>query len=255
MDWHNKVVMVTGATAGIGKATALRFAMEGATLIITGRRKERLHEITEILYEAGARTVFVHRFDIREKKQIEAVAANIASDDLSIDVLINNAGLSRNFSPLWEDNTDGWDDMIDTNVKGLLHMTRAILPTMLQKNSGHIINIGSIAGHEPYPNGAVYCATKHAVKAITAALRMDLLKTNIRVTSIDPGLVETEFSDVRFYGDTERAKQVYQGFTPLQAEDIAEAVFWSAAVPPHVTIADMLILPTDQASATMINKQ
>ena len=247
--------MVTGATAGIGAATALRFAEEGATLVITGRRKERLETMADVLTSAGAKDVYIHRFDVRKKEQIASVAKNIAGDNLSIDVLVNNAGLSRNFSPLWEDNTDGWDDMIDTNIKGLLHMTRALLPGMIEKNSGHIINIGSIAGHEAYPNGAVYCATKHAVKAITESLRMDLLKTNIRVSSIDPGLVETEFSEVRFYGDKERAKGVYKGFRPLTAADIAESVFWSASMPEHVTIAEMLVLPTDQASATMVHKK
>ena len=255
MDWSNKTVMVTGATAGIGAATALRFAEEGATLVITGRRKERLETMADVLTSAGAKKVYIHRFDIQKKEQIASVAKNITGDNLSIDVLVNNAGLSRNFSPLWEDNTDGWDDMIDTNIKGLLHMTRVLLPGMIEKNSGHIINIGSIAGHEAYPNGAVYCATKHAVKAITASLRMDLLKTNIRVSSIDPGLVETEFSEVRFYGDKERAENVYKGFRPLTAADIAESVFWSASMPEHVTIAEMLVLPTDQASATMVHKK
>ena len=246
----SKIAFVTGASAGIGEAIARKLADVGYNLILAARRRERLEKLSAEL------TVKTHliSLDVRDRKAVEAAVTNLPGDWKAIDLLVNNAGLSRGLDTLQEGNPDGWDEMIDTNVKGLLYVTRAVVPGMVERGKGHVINIGSIAGHEVYPRGNVYCATKHAVDAITKGMRIDLVDSPVRVSTVDPGLVETEFSEVRFYGDSDRAKTVYQGYQPLRGEDIAEAVAWIAAQPQHVTIAQMTVLPTAQASATMVHK-
>ncbi len=250
----NKVVFITGATSGIGEACAEAFAAEGAKLILTARRIELLKEKGDYIREKYGVEVFTYQLDVRERDAVFNLIHELPESIKEIDILVNNAGLGRGLNKLWEDNPEGWDEMIDTNIKGLLNVTKAILPDMVKRDSGYIINIGSIAGHETYPGGAVYCATKHAVTAITKSLRMDLLNSKVRVSTIDPGMVETNFSRVRFYGNDERADSVYRGMTPLSAEDIADAVIFCATRPSHVTIAEMILYPTDQASATLVNR-
>ncbi len=245
-----QIALVTGASAGIGEAIARKLSGLGYDLILCARRKERLEKLAAQL---KSKTHLI-QLDVRDRQAVEEKLGNLPEEWRGIDLLVNNAGLSRGLDQLQDGNPDGWDEMIDTNVKGLLYVSRVIIPGMIERGSGHIINIGSIAGHEVYPRGNVYCATKHAVDAITKGMRLDLVESPVRVTTIDPGLVETEFSDVRFYGDTERARTVYQGYKPLQGEDIAEAVAWAASRPQHVTIAQMTVLPTAQASATVLHK-
>lgn len=247
----DKIVLVTGASAGIGKAICKRFSIEGARLIMMARRKNRLIEMEKSLNSPAISL----QVDVQSKQEVEKAISSLPDEWKEIDILINNAGLSRGLEKIYEGNTDGWDEMIDTNIKGLLYVSRAVIPGMVTRKRGHIINIGSIAGHEVYPAGNVYSATKHAVRAISKSMLLDLVDTPIRVSSIDPGLAETEFSEVRFYGDRERAKTVYQGYEPLRAEDIAEAVLWSAMRPAHVQIAEMIILPTAQASAISVHKK
>jgi len=250
-ELKNKTVLITGASSGIGEACARRFAQAGCRLILAARREERLKKIADQL------KVETHLLllDVRDRYAVEAAINELPKEWQKIDLLLNNAGLSRGLDKIQDGNPDGWDEMIDTNVKGLLYVSRAVLPLMLKRNSGHVINIGSIAGHEVYPKGNVYCASKHAVDAITKGMRMDLVGTGVRVTTIDPGLVETEFSEVRFYGDKERAKKVYQGYQPLTGEDIADAVLWSATRPAHVQIAELIILPKAQASAMVVERK
>lgn len=250
----NKVVLITGASAGIGEATAHAFAREGAKLILLARRIDRLRLLAEDLkqkYDTGTDCLEV---DLRRYQTVGRELDNLPSEWRAIDILVNNAGLARGLSKLHEGELVDWDEMIDVNVKGLLAVTRAVLPGMLKRESGHIINVGSIAGHEAYPNGNVYCATKFAVRALSRGLKMDLTGTPIRVTSIDPGLVETEFSLVRFKGDRERAALPYKGLTPLTAKDIADAIVWSAGRPEHVNVSEMLILPTAQSSSTLAHR-
>ena len=247
----SKTAIITGATAGIGEATAIEFASLGYNLILTGRRKERLEKLKSDLESKFKTAVSVHSFDIRVKAEVENFCRNEIGDR-TIDVLVNNAGLASGLSPLHEGAVDDWEKMIDTNVKGLLYITREIAPRMVAKQSGHIINVGSIAGVEVYPNGNVYCATKHAVKAISEGLRKELYDKGIKVTNIAPGLVETEFSIVRFHGDENRAKTVYDGMEALAAKDIADCIVFAATRPKHVNVADMLVLPTDQGSATQV---
>lgn len=249
-----KIALVTGSTSGIGKATAEIFARNNYNLIITGRRKDRLHDIKGKLEQQYKVKVLTLCFDIRNRTETEKMLTGISDDWKKIDVLVNNAGLALNLSTIQDGNIDDWETMIDTNIKGLLYATRAIAPLMIANKSGHIINIGSIAGKETYPNGNVYCATKHAVDSLTKAMRMDMVMDGIRVTAIHPGMVETEFSIVRYKGDEERAKKVYQGLKPLTAEDIAEAVFWAVSRPNHVNISDLVITPTIQASATIVKR-
>lgn len=237
-------VLITGASSGIGAACAAAFAKAGARLVLCARRRDRLGDMAAQLDAE----VELLELDVRDR---DAVIAALG-DRGDIDLLLNNAGLASGFAPLQEGDPDDWDRMIDTNVKGVLNVTRAVVPGMVTRGRGHVINLGSIAGAETYPNGAVYCATKAALDRITAGLRMDLLGTGIRVSTIDPGLVETEFSVVRFHGDADRAAQVYDGMTPLTADDIAEAVVWVADRPSHVQIAQVVMLPTDQASATRV---
>lgn len=245
-----KIAFVTGATAGIGKATAEVFAQNGWDVIITGRRKERLEEAARNLKEDYKIEVLQLCFDVRDLKQVESAVNSLPEKWKKINVLVNNAGLAVGLSTIQEGAIDDWERMIDTNIKGLLYMTRNIAPLMIKNGTGHIINIGSIAGKEVYANGNVYCATKHAVDALNKGMRIDLLPHHIKVSAVNPGMVDTEFSLVRFKGDEERAKKVYSGLKPLSAEDIAETIFWVASRPAHVNINDIIIMPAVQANAT-----
>ncbi len=250
-----KISLITGATSGIGKACAQRFAKEGYNVIITGRREERLQDLKKELEGTLNIEVLLLAFDIREREAVEKAVTSLPENWKKIDVLVNNAGLALGLNPIHEGNTDDWDTMIDTNIKGLLYMSKAVANLMVKNGHGHIIHIGSIAGREAYPNGNVYCATKHAVDGITKAMRIDLMKHNIRVSQIAPGAVETEFSEVRFKGDTQRAEKVYAGYHPLSGEDIADAVYYASSLPQHVNINDLLIMPMAQANATTFNRQ
>jgi NADP-dependent 3-hydroxy acid dehydrogenase YdfG len=245
----DKWILITGATSGIGKASAEVFAESGTNLIITGRRKERLKSLQEKLQTEHNVNVETFAFDIRDR---DACKACVDSIEQPIDILLNNAGLASGKDSIDEADFDDWDAMIDTNIKGLLSMTRFVSERMKQRDTGHIINIGSIAGYEAYPGGSVYCATKHAVKAITQAAKMDLTGTNIRVSAVSPGLVDTEFSEVRFHGDKEQAKKVYQDMTPLSGRDIAEIIHFVANRPPHVNILDTIVFPVHQSSARIV---
>jgi 3-hydroxy acid dehydrogenase/malonic semialdehyde reductase len=249
----NKIALVTGATSGIGWACALTLAKMGYDLIATGRRSERLEELRLALPE-GIRFLPL-LFDVRDRAEVERLLTSLPAEWASIDVLINNAGNAHGLDPIQTGKVDDWDAMLDINVKGLLYVSKAIIPRMTERNSGSIINIGSIAGKEVYPNGNVYCASKHAVDALTNGMRMDLNPFGIKVMGIHPGLVETEFSLVRFKGDEKRAETVYQGYAPLLAQDIADIVEFALTRPPHVVLADVVVLPTAQASATVIKKK
>ncbi|HSU13874.1 SDR family oxidoreductase [Longimicrobium sp.] len=253
MKLSGRTVLITGASAGIGAACARAFAEEGARLILCARRAGRLEEAAEKLRGAGT-DVLLLELDVRDQAAVMERIAGLPAEWREIDVLVNNAGLGRGMDKLWEGSPADWDEMVDTNVKGLLYVTRAVVPGMAERKRGHVINLGSVAGHEVYPGGAVYCATKHAVGAITRGLRMDVLGTGIRVSTVDPGMVETEFSVVRFHGDEARAKNVYRGMTALTADDIAETIVWVATRPPHVCIDEVIIKPTDQASATLVHR-
>ncbi|MEG8946507.1 SDR family NAD(P)-dependent oxidoreductase [Rosettibacter firmus] len=251
----NKIIFITGATSGIGKACAYAFAKEGANVIISARRKELLNEIADDIRTNHNVNVLPLMLDVRNRKEVFDTINSLTDEWKKIDILINNAGLARGLNKFYEDNPDNWEEMIDTNIKGLLYVTYAILPGMIERGFGHIINIGSIAGHEAYPKGAVYCATKHAVDAITKSLRMDTIDKNILVSTIDPGLVETNFSKIRFDGDEEKAKAVYKGLIPLTGEDVADAVIFCATRPPHVNIAQITLLASQQASATIVYRK
>lgn len=250
----DKIVFVTGASAGIGEACARAFAGAGARLILAARRAGRLDELAGALASEHGTDVRTLLLDVRDRATVDAAVAGLPPEWAEIDVLVNNAGLGRGLERLYEGSADDWDEMIDTNVKGLLYVTRAVVPGMVARGRGHVVNIGSIAGHEVYPNGNVYCATKHAVDAITKGLRMDLVDTPVRVSTVDPGLVETEFSVVRFKGDEERARKVYEKIEALTASDVADAVLYCATRPPHVTIQEIVITPTNQASALVIHR-
>ncbi len=245
----NKIALITGATSGIGKATALILSKNGYDIIITGRRIKLLASLENEIKTTSNSQVISLSFDVRDKNQVENQIDNLPEKWKNIDLLINNAGLSLGLEPLNEGSIDDWETMIDTNIKGLLFMSRKVANLMIPRNRGHIINISSVAGKEVYPNGNVYCATKHAVEALTKGLRIDLLKHNIKVGSVSPGMVETEFSLVRFHGDAEKASSVYNGLTPLYAEDIAEAILFMVTRPPHVNIDDIFIMPSAQGSA------
>lgn len=248
-----KTVLISGASSGIGKACAERLANDGGyRLILCGRRSERLIALKEQL----SRKSPCHslEFDIRDKDAIAAAIESLPQEYKDIDILINNAGNAHGLDPIDKGSIEDWDAMMDINVKGLLYLTKAVLPILTVKKSGHIINIGSTAGKEVYPNGNVYCASKHAVDALNQAMRIDLNQYGIRVGAVHPGLVETEFSEVRFKGDTDRAANVYKGFQPLQAEDIADVISFVLSRPYHVNIADLVIMPTDQASSTIVKK-
>lgn len=249
----NRIALITGATSGIGKATAILFAVEGFHLILCGRRQDRLDALHKEL--AKQTKVTTLNFDIRDKDAVFETIESLPQEFTNIDILINNAGNAHGLDPINEGSTDDWDAMLDINVKGLLYVSKAVIPGMVERKSGHIINIGSTAGKEVYPKGNVYCASKHAVDALTIGMRMDLNPYGIKVGAVNPGAVETEFSSVRFKGDDEKADSVYDGFKPLEAEDIAETLFFVVTRPPHVNIADLIITPTAQASATIWNKK
>jgi len=244
-----KIALITGATSGIGKASAQILALNGYDLIITGRRVELLNELSATIKKETDAEVLSLCFDVRELSQVEEAVNSLTGKWENIDLLINNAGLAVGLEPVYAGVVDDWDRMIDTNVKGLLYVSRLISPRMVAKESGYIINLSSIAGHEVYANGAAYCASKHAVLAITKAMRIELLPFGVKVSSISPGMVDTEFSKVRFKGDNERAENVYKGLTPLYATDIAEAILFMVTRPKHVNIDEIIIMPTDQASA------
>ncbi|MEP2670395.1 MAG: SDR family NAD(P)-dependent oxidoreductase [Cyclobacteriaceae bacterium] len=249
---QKRTALITGATSGIGEATARLLADHNYRLILCGRRKERLDNLKSDL---GSKTdVTVLSFDVRNKKEVSEAFQSLDEKWKQIDILINNAGNAHGLAPIQSGSVEDWDAMIDINVKGLLYVSHEVLPGMVEKNQGHIINIGSIAGKEAYPNGNVYCASKFAVDAITKGMRMDLNAHGIKVTAIHPGLVETEFSLVRFKGDEERANTVYKGFEPLRPEDIADMILFALTRPPHVVMADLVVFPTAQASSTIVKK-
>lgn len=251
MDY--KTAFITGATSGIGKATAQLFAKNNIRLVLCGRRGERLAQLKEELSELTEVTVL--QFEVSNREEVFNAIASLPDEFKKIDILINNAGNAHGLSSIQEGNMDDWDAMIDINVKGLLYVSKAILPQMVERNDGFVVNIGSIAGKEVYPNGNVYCASKYAVNALNKAMRIDLNKHNIRVSAIHPGAVETEFSEVRFKGDIKKAKNVYKGFNALQPEDIADIIYFVVTRPFHVNIEDMIVYPTAQASATILNRE
>jgi 3-hydroxy acid dehydrogenase / malonic semialdehyde reductase len=250
-----RTVLITGATSGIGEACAHAFAGAGARLILLARRAERLESLSTQLERDHGTESCILTVDVRDAGVVTHALSELPAEWSDVDVLVNNAGLSRGLEPLYQGDLRDWDEMIDTNVKGVLAVARAILPGMVERGRGHVINIGSIAGHEVYPGGAVYCASKHALDAITRGLRMDVLGTGVRVSTVDPGLVETEFSIVRFHGDEARAGKVYAGLTPLTGADVADAVLWCATRPAHVNIDEIILKPTDQVSATMVHRK
>lgn len=250
----NKIVLITGASSGFGEATAIAFAKKGAKLIISARRTLKLKELAEKLRKRFKTEVLPLTLDVRKKIDVFKAIKKLPIKWQNIDILVNNAGLSRGLDPLHEGKMLDWDEMIDTNVKGLLYVSRAVIPIMVKNNIGHIINIGSIAGHEVYPKGNVYCASKHAVDALTKGMRVDLVDTDIRVTTIDPGLAETEFSIVRFRGNVNKAKAVYTGIKPLTPADIADAVIYAASRPLNVVIAEIIMLPNKQGSSMVVHR-
>lgn len=252
---QNEIVLITGASSGIGASCAKVFAQAGAKLILAARRKEKLQEIADKLSKEFTTQVYLIELDVRDRQAVETAINSLPEPWKNIDVLINNAGLSRGLSKLHEGDFQDWEEMIDTNVKGLLYLTRYVVPGMIDRSKGHIVNIGSIAGRQTYPGGNVYCGSKAAVRAISEGLKQDLLGTPIRVSCIDPGLVETEFSQVRFHGDTERAEKVYQGLTPLTGDDVADVVFFCVTRPNHVNISEILLVPVDQATTTLVHRR
>lgn len=250
-----KIALITGATSGIGKATAERLAGNGFDIIITGRRKEKLQELEDVLKKEYNADVLSLEFDVRNYAEVEKYLGSLPERWKRVDVLVNNAGLAVGLNSIQEGVVDDWERMIDTNVKGLLYVTRIISPGMVERRSGHIINIGSIASREVYANGGVYCATKHAVKALSQGMRLDMVDYGVKVTLVCPGAVETEFSVVRFKGDQTRADKVYDGFVPLTAEDVADAIYYAVSAPDHVDVQDVLLMAKAQASATVFHKE
>ena len=250
----NKIIFITGASSGIGAATARAFAEHGAKLLRCARRLDKLQEMEAELRDKGATDVFSFELDVRDRDEVEGTINTLPDGWREIDVLVNNAGLARGLGKFWEEDIQNWEEMIDTNTKGLLYVTRTVVPGMVERGRGHVINLGSTAGHGAYPGGSVYCATKSAERAITDGLRLDLIGKGVRVTSIDPGMVETDFSSTRFHGDTERAAKVYQGLVPLQPEDIAETIVWTATRPAHVQIQTVLLTCVDQANSFVVNR-
>ncbi len=246
------LVFITGASSGIGRSCAVAFAREGARLLLAARRMERLEALAGELGEAHGTESHCVQLDVRDAAQVERVLGELPAAWRGIDVLINNAGLSRGLAPIHEGDRRDWDEMLDTNVKGLLYVTRGVVPGMLERGKGHVINIGSIAGRDVYANGAVYCASKYAVRALNEGLRLDLHGKPVRVSTIDPGLVETEFSQVRFHGDSDRAARIYENTRPLTPDDVADAVLYAATRPPHANVAELVLLASDQATATTI---
>jgi len=250
----NKIILITGATSGFGEAAAHKFAQNGWDIIITGRRKERLNTLAAALKAAYGTDVLSLCFDVRKRIEVQQAIASLTGKWAAIDVLLNNAGLAAGRGPIQEGVYEDWEQMIDTNLKGLLYMTREVSPLMITRSKGHIINVASLAGWEAYGGGNVYCGTKHAVRAITRSARIDLVQHNIKVSVISPGAAETEFSLVRFKGDEQKANAVYDGYQPLKAEDVAESIYFMASQPAHVNIEEIFILPTAQATATITHK-
>lgn len=253
-SFKGRTVLITGASSGIGEACAELFAEEGARLLLTARRTDRLESLSHGLKERRGTESLALKLDVRSRMAVERTLGSLPPEWEEVDLLVNNAGLGRGLDRLHEGRPEEWEEMLDTNVKGLLYVTRAVVPGMVARGRGHVINIGSLAGRQVYPGGNVYCASKFAVKALTHALKVDLTGTPVRVSTVDPGMVETEFSTVRFRGDGKRAAKVYQGMKPLAARDIAEAVAWVASRPKHVDILEMVILPTAQSSATLVHR-
>ena len=250
----DKIALITGATSGIGKATAIKLAEAGYSLIITGRRGERLEALAKELAAKGVQALPL-QFDVRRQDEVRDAIAGLPAEWQAIDVLVNNAGLAVGASPIQDGIIDDWERMVDTNVKGLLYVTHEVIPLMIKRHQGHIVNLASVAGKEVYPGGNVYCATKHAVDALSKAMRVDLLKHNIKVTNIAPGMVETEFSIVRYKGDTQAADNVYKGITPLTGDDIADTIVFAVTRPAHVCLNDIQIMPTAQANSRNVNRQ
>jgi 3-hydroxy acid dehydrogenase / malonic semialdehyde reductase len=248
LSLKGKIVFITGASAGIGEACAHEFAKAGSDLLLSARRKERVDRLAKHISDNYGVRTRSFKLDVIDQKDVERVVHALPPDWKEIDILVNNAGLSRGLDRLYEGKVQDWDEMVDTNIKGLLYVTRAVLPGMVERKRGHVINLGSIAGHQVYPGGNVYCASKAAVNLLSLGMRMDLHGTGVRVSSIEPGLVQTEFSEVRFRGDRERAATVYADTRPLKAEDVADAVIFCATRPPHVDVSNIVIMPTDQAS-------
>ncbi len=255
MNFTGKIVFVTGASAGIGAATALGFAAEGARLLLAARRAGKLAEVASKALDRGAEAVHSIDLDVRDHRAVQNAIDGLPAEWAEIDILVNNAGLSRGLDKLYMGRLEDWDEMIDTNVKGLLYVTRAVVPGMVVRGRGHVINLGSTAGEMTYPNGAVYCASKAAERSINDGLRIDLLGTPVRVTTVDPGMVETDFSLVRFHGDRERAAKVYKGVKPLTPEDVAEVIVWAASRPAHVNIARVLMTPVQQANSILFYRE
>jgi serine 3-dehydrogenase len=253
MRMNDKIIFITGASAGIGQACAEAFAAEGARLVLAARRGERLVSLAARLHEAHGTDTLLLELDVRDREAVNAAVAGLPAGWADLDVLVNNAGLSRGLDRVQTGSHVDWEEMIDTNVKGLLWLTRAVLPGMVARDRGHVINVGSIAGHQIYQGGAVYCATKFAVRALSHGLRLDLMGTRVRCTTVDPGMVETEFSEVRFRGDTDRAAAVYRNFPPLQPADIADAIVYCATRPFHVVVQDMVLMPQDQGAVYLSN--
>ena len=250
---RGKTVMVTGASSGIGQATAAAFAAQGARLLLCARRLELLTEFAATTNTAE--DVYSFRLDVRDRAAVEATIAGLPEEWQAIDILVNNAGLSRGLSKVYEDDPENWEEMLDTNVKGLLYVTRAVVPGMVERSRGHVINLGSTAGNQTYANGTVYCASKAAERVISEGLKLDLMGTPVRVTTVDPGMVETNFSEVRFHGDKDRAAKVYQGLTPLAPEDVAETIVWAATRPAHVNIHSILMTSIDQANSNVVSRK
>ncbi|MFA8300875.1 MAG: SDR family oxidoreductase [Hyphomicrobiales bacterium] len=250
-----KLVLITGATSGIGEACAIKYAENNCRIIICGRRRERLEYLQKRLVQDYKAEVYILNFDVRKRPEVQTAISNLPQNWKDIDVLINNAGLSLGLDNFQNASMEDWETMIDTNIKGLLYVTKEIVPYMIKNQKGHIINIGSIAGKEVYPKGNAYCATKFAVDALTKAMRVDMVSQGIKVSQIAPGAVETEFSLIRFKGDQEKADDVYKGYKPLTGEDIAETVYFVSSLPPHVNINDMLVMPVAQASSSVWHKK
>ncbi|MGB6690776.1 MAG: SDR family NAD(P)-dependent oxidoreductase [Terracidiphilus sp.] len=255
MSMKGKIVFITGASAGIGAATALAFAAEGAKLLLAARRADKLAEVAKAAKERGAEAVHTFQLDVRLHRAVQTAVDELPAEWAEIDVLVNNAGLSRGLEKVYTGKIEDWDEMIDTNVKGLLYVTRAVVPGMVVRGRGHVVNLGSTAGDLAYPNGAVYCGSKAAERLINDGLREDVLGTPVRVTSIDPGMVETDFSLVRFHGDLERAAKVYKGVTPLTPEDVADAIVWAVTRPAHVNIARISLTTIHQANSLLFHRE
>jgi 3-hydroxy acid dehydrogenase / malonic semialdehyde reductase len=250
-----KTVFVTGASSGIGRATAIAFAREGCRLLVCGRGLDTLEELRPILTAAGGAAVHAFQLDVQDRSEVEAAIANLPVEWKEIDVLVNNAGLSRGLTKVYQDDPENWEEMIDTNIKGLLYVTRSVVPGMVARGRGHVISLGSTAAYITYANGAVYCATKAAERSISEGLKIDLIGTPVRVTSVDPGMVQTNFSKIRFRGDEEQAAKVYQNITPLQPEDVADAIVWAATRPAHVNIHTVVMTTIDQANSVVFNRR